>query len=245
MISRLARTFALPDLLLAGWVGVAQPVLFTASAAPTESLLSGPGNGLLGALYVAAAAGAVAALVTRDADLDAADPAGRTGAEYELGLAGPTATGVMLVLVAGFDLLGVAFLEWLMLVVFIAAFAGAFARSRMPPLPGATRRLLVTPFVVVAAGIFDQVITTAAELLDVRLLGEIRTSEDLALALSLAGIGVAFAGFFYLMLILAPRRLAGDRAEKWTWIARYVLFVVSVVVGVIVGSAVGGTAGRG
>lgn len=237
MLASVRRWFAVPDFLLFGWVGIAQPVLFAASAAPGDDLLGRPGNALLGALYVVAGIGALVTLVTRDADAPT-DPIARPSAEHELSLAGPTSTGVLLVFLAGFGLLGAGPPEWLIGVVFVAAFAGAIARSRMPPLAGATRRLLVTPFVMAAAGIFDQAIATAADLLDIRLLGAIRSTEDLILALNLAGIGLVVAGFFYVMLIVAPRRLAGDRSGRWPWVARFALFVVSVLLGVAVAALV-------
>ena len=230
------RWFALPDVLLFGWVAVAQPTLFAASSAPTHDLLAGPRDVLLGALYIAAAAGALVVLLTRDADATA--PAEHPVAQHELSLAGPTSAGMVIVFIAGFDLLGAPFPEWLLGTVFVAAFAGALARSRLFPIPGTARRLLVTPFIVAAAGIFDQMVVTAADLLDPRLLGAVRTGEELALVLTFVGIGIAFAGFFYLMLILAPRRLAGDRSDPWVWIARYALFVVSVLIGLALGALV-------
>lgn len=229
------RWFALPDVLLFGWVGVAQPVLFAASTAPMDDLLAGPGNALLGGLYVAAGAGAVVALLTRDRDANALEAPTHTTPEHELSLAGPTSVGVVIVFIAGFDLLGADLPEWLMGGVLVAAFVGALARRRLPALRGNTRRLLVTPFVMAAAGIFDQFVVTAADLFDPSLLGVIRTREDWTIAATFAAIGLVFAGFFYVMLILAPRRLAGDRSGRNAWIARYALFVVSVLIGVAVG----------
>ncbi|MDQ3880637.1 MAG: hypothetical protein M3295_06165, partial [Chloroflexota bacterium] len=223
---------AIEDLLLFAWAAVAQPVLFTDSAAPSDDLFLGRDDPLLGALYVFACAGAVVALLTRDADTSS--QAASLGPEDEAPVAGPMAAGILIVFAAGLDLFGAALPDWPIVVVFGAAFGGIFLRRRLPPLTGVARRALVAPYVMAAAGIFDQATSTTDRLLDLRLVAELRSSDDIGIVLVVAGIGVAVSAFYYAMLIFAPRRLAGDTASSATWVIRYLVFLASVIVGVTV-----------
>ena len=243
-LGRLRGRLAREDVLLSGWAAVAQPVLFQASAAPAGGLFATVENWLLGGLYLASGVGAVVAIVTRadgtrgsEGDGPASDR--ERSLEHRLSLIGPTAAGVFLVLLVGFDLLGAQLPDWLTGVVFVLTVVGAIAGSRLPAIPAPLRRLLVTPFVVAAAGLFDQGVATVAQVLDLSLIGPPQSREDWALVLTIAGIGIAVSWIFYSMLILAPRRLAGDRADQWTWALRYAVFVVSIVIGLGVSALIG------
>lgn len=225
------------DWLLFGWAALAQPVFFSASAASSSDLFTAPASALLGGLYVLAGGGAVVAMLTRDAEAAAAHrPA---FSEEELSGIGPTAAGVVLVFLVGFELLGGRMPDLLIGGVFLVTLISALFRNRLPAVVGTTRRVFITPFVMAAAGLFDQVIVTIVGLFDLSLIGSVRTSDEIWLFVTLVGIGVAVSVIFYSMLILAPRRLAGDHAGRWTWVARYLLFVVTVLIGVTLSSAIG------
>ena len=226
---------AVADLLLFTWAAVAQPLLFRSSAAPEADLFVGRPDVLLGVLHVLAASAAVLALLSRDPER-AADAEGRSAEqERELSVAGPTSAGILFVYVTGFELFGEALPDWLILLVFGAAFIGIFVRRWLPPVSGVARRALVTPFVMVAAGMFDQATATTDRLLDLRLLSEVRAGDDLGPLALVAGIAVAVSAFYYAVLIFAPRRLAGDDAPGAVWVLRYSIFLLSVVIGVTLG----------
>ena len=226
---------AVADLLLFAWAAVVQPVLFRASATPETDLFVGRPDVLLGLLHVLAASAAVLALLSRDADRDPDADARAAEQERELSAAGPTSAGILFVYATGFELFGEGLPDSLIVIVFGVAFVGIFVRRWLPPVNGVARRALVTPFIMVAAGIFDQATATTNRLLDLRLLSEIRSGDDFGPLVLVAGLGVAVSAFYYAMLIFAPRRLAGDDAPGPVWVLRYVVFLASVMIGVTLG----------
>jgi hypothetical protein len=210
----------LEDLALAGWVGLASPALAQGQAdfGPFDS-----GHPLDGLLRVAGILGALVCLGTRASDRPAEESI------LEGASAGPVVAGLMLVGGAGFGALGLA-PEPGMVLPLASALVLAGLRSQLPALPTATRRLLITPFVLAAGGIFWTFVrgfVGAAGLgMDVGSL--MAASGEVTFGLTILGL---CAAVFYAMLIYAPRQLAEREGGPIEWIFRFALFLASMIFG--------------
>lgn len=210
------------DWLLAGWVALATPLLFRVQGG------AGPFDGgapLLGVIRLASVFGALICLAARR------DPKGGTprGASIlERGAAGPLCGGLLLVAISGFTALDVTSGPGLA-VVAAAIVAMIVVRVFVPPLAVAVRRVLVTPFVMVAGGLFWTFIAAVS--------GEpgsasvVTAVADPRTALAAAGFLLAFSAIYYAMLVYAPRQVAEREGGLMTWILRYALFVAGVIFG--------------
>lgn len=215
------------DWLLAGWIVVAAPVLsgIGGTAGPFES-----GHPITGLLQLAGFTGAFACLATRSSDGAPATSGARSRpAVLDSAAVGPLVGGLMLVGASAFAELGLD-----PLVSFYPTIVGALilslVQSRLPRLPTATRRALVTPYLLVAGGLFWNVVHVVAGGLDFRA----GIGSPAALWSGLAGpIGILILGaaVYYAMLIYAPRQVAEREGSPIEWLARFALFVVSVGLG--------------
>jgi hypothetical protein len=210
------------DLLLAGWVGLANPLLAQAQGGGDPFASGQPIDGLI---RLAGVAGALICLGTRTAGLPAqADQPILTG-----GAAGPTVGGLMLVGASGLAALGLA-PEAAFFPLFGVVVVLLLLRDHLPALPTATRRALITPFVLAAGGIFWSFVRGvtggAGSFGDVgSLLAEAPT---IAPVLGILALGAAV---YYAMLVYAPRQIAEREGGPLAWFARYVLFLASLVLG--------------
>lgn len=188
---------------------------------------------LLGLVELLAVVGAIAALATRSPQGEALEADSVRGWLF----AGPLLGGVGLVGADASDHLGIDASGILGILTFAAVVAAFALGDRLPVLPEPRRRLLVTPFIVVASAWFTAFAGDLLDGLDLRELADVlfdpATSPEL---LSIGGI-VAFAmlagsGAFYAMLVVAPRELASPEPRPAVWFVRYVVFVVSAAIGV-------------
>lgn len=143
---------------------------------------------------------------------------------------GPLTGGVLLVLISGFTALGLPSNAAVILV--IAAIAGGVAlRVAGPPVPVNFRRALVSPFAMVAGGIYWNVI---AQVSPARGFTEARRAFGLDPhgALLLLGFLAAFSAVYYAMLIYAPRQVAEPEGGVVEWVLRYAVFLVSIFLGI-------------
>ena len=101
-------------------------------------------------------------------------------------------------------------------------------RLRWPALPTVTRRLLVTPFILVTGGIFWSIVDSVAG--GGSLLG-VTAGTSLSEVAFEVGVLAAFSAVYYAMLIYAPRQVAEPEGGPLTWLIRYSVFLASVVVG--------------
>jgi len=206
------------------------------AAVPLLAAVGGTGSGspapLLGLIELVAVLGAIAALATRAPGSQPLDADGLHGWLF----AGPLLGGVGLVGGDASDHLGIDASGALGLLTF-GAVVGAFALGdRLPVLPEPRRRLLVTPFIIVASGWFTAFAGDLFDGLDLRDLARVLFGPEGSPELvSIAGI-VAFAilagsAVFYAMLIVAPRELASREPQPRVWLVRYLVFVVSAAIG--------------
>jgi hypothetical protein len=102
-------------------------------------------------------------------------------------------------------------------------------RIFVPPLAVASRRTLVTPFVMMSGGLFWTFIAEVT--------GEPGSAtpaaavSDPQTAVEAIAFLLAFSAVYYAMLVYAPRQVAEREGGLVTWAMRYVLFVAGVVFG--------------
>jgi hypothetical protein len=215
----------LEDLVLIVWVGL-QPIVFRAlgvgpSQAPSGGLdLMDAHNPLLGLVELVAVGGALVCLATRPAMSSGA--AGRGAADFA-GL-GPLTGGLLLATVIGTqNLFGSA--EAGFGVAFVAIVVAFLLSSATPPLAVPVRRVLVTPYVLVSASLFNGLVGQVGGLFDLHsLLGQGLAQVAQVLPSTLV-VMVPFAAVYYLMLVYAPRQLAVADGGPVAWLVRFLVFL--------------------
>jgi hypothetical protein len=212
------------DLAIAGWVAIASPLIYRAGG---DKGVFDPGQPVEGLLRLGAVLGVVACLAARRR-VEAGSPP--TPSLLNRASVGPFVGALLLMTISGFTALGAptaavyAFL--------IVAGAGAIAvRLAVPPISIVVRRVLVSPFVMVAGGMYwtlIQSILGTASLAAVRHAAttDLRASEPILLFLA------AFSAVYYAMLIYAPRQIAEREGGTVEWVLRYAGFVVSIAFGI-------------
>jgi hypothetical protein len=215
--------FRVEDLLVTGWVAIASPILFKVGGdkGPFET-----GQPLEGLLRIAAVLGVVACLAARRK----VDP----GSPPQLSLlnrasVGPFVGGLLLVTISGFTALGAPTVA-VYAVLLVAAIGIIAIRVALPPVSVVVRRALVSPFVMVAGGLYwtviEQVVTPGAASLRRSAPLDLRSVE-----LPLFGL-IAFSAIYYAMLIYAPRQIAEREGGIVEWLLRYAAFAASIALGI-------------
>jgi hypothetical protein len=219
---RFAGLVVAEDWLLAAWVALATPILFRqqGGSGPFDS-----GAPLLGALRLLAVAGALVCLAAKRRPEEVA----RTRASIlNTGAAGPFVGALLLVTISGFTGLDLGSGVGVVLVV-VAIVAMVVVHFAIPPVGAPVRRALVTPFQLVAGGLFWTFIAAIS--------GEPGSATPAAAmsnpgtALAAIGFLLAFSAVYYAMLIYAPRQVAEREGGVVTWVLRYALFIAGVVFG--------------
>jgi hypothetical protein len=224
------------DVVLFGWVALGWPLLAVLVGGGEQGLSTvfDEGQPVRGLIWLLAVIGAFVVIGTRNVE-DAPDP---RPLEERLGLYGPLFGGVLLVAggaTSGLGLedgpgFGLAFIAMLVATVL----AGLDRVGRLPRL---TRVAMVTPFILIASGIFAGTMADFGlgpdllrDALDATA-GANGLEEILAsLALSL-GLFLLVAAIFYPMLVIAPRTLVDGRVDGSSWLIRFVVFVVGSLLG--------------
>jgi hypothetical protein len=224
------------DVLLFGWVALGWPLLSVLVGGGEQGLSAvfDEGQPLRGLVWLLAVIGAFVVIGTRNLE-DAPDP---RPLEERLSLYGPLFGGVLLVAggaTSGLGLedgpgFGLAFIG--MVAVMMLAGLGRVGR-----LPRLTRAACVTPFILIASGIF------AGTMADLGLGPDLlRDAFDatagatgpgeivVSLAFSL-GLFLLVAAVFYPMLVIAPRTLVDGRVDGKSWLIRFTVFVVGSLLG--------------
>ncbi len=210
------------DWLLAGWVALVAPALVHAQASESGPFDGGrPIDGLLG---LAAITGATVCLATR--------PRGRPQEPGLLGSAavGPFVGGLLLVVFSASSALGLGQAANLALAGAVVAIA-LIARLRWPAPPAIVRRALVTPYILVAGGLFWSLIgaVTAGGDLPAQIRSVAGSSPGSVLPI--VGFLVACSAVYYAMLVYAPRQVADREGGPVAWLVRYALFAASIAFG--------------
>jgi hypothetical protein len=211
----------LEDLVLAGWVAVASPLLFRTQGSPSGPFDSGrPVDGLVRLAAVLAALVCIAAR-RRPAT------SGETRVSNQAAT-GPLAGGLLLVAISGFVALDI---SQSAIVLSLVGATGALMLAVhlwVPPLPTPVRRVLVSPFVLVTGGIFWNVIEEVTGPGFPKLGPTALDPRAVPVALLFLA---AFSAVYYAMLIYAPRQVAEQEGGVVAWLLRYAAFLVSIVLG--------------
>lgn len=224
------------DVLLFGWVALGWPLLTVLVGGGEQGLSAvfDEGQPVRGLIWLLAVIGAFVVIGTRNLE-DAPDP---RPLEERFGLYGPLFGGVLLV--AGGATSGLGFEDGpgfgLAFIAMVVAMVLA-GLDRVGRLPRMTRVALVTPFILIASGIFAGTMAEIGlgpdllrEAIDATA-GATRLEEVVAgLALSL-GLFLLVAAVFYPMLVIAPRTLVDGRVDGSSWLIRFVVFVVGSLLG--------------
>lgn len=221
------------DLALVAWNAVAVPLVGAGAAAPILSA-GEPPNLLAGLVQLAAVLGAIGAVATRPAGMQASVPALFGG---RLALIGPLIGAVAFVAGSASSHLGVAVDGLLVGTAFIAIVAAAAFTDRLPTVDAGLRRALVTPFILVSAGIFDAFAADLLRGLDVAELIAALSVEQTGFAIFVIGLLLSGLAAFYAALVVAPRILVADEPAAGAvgcliWPARFVAFLVSALFGI-------------
>ncbi|HET9457973.1 MAG TPA: hypothetical protein VFO78_11560 [Candidatus Limnocylindrales bacterium] len=242
---RMRSAFRVEDLLLLGWGAVGWPLTAVLFGSVDLGSIFDVGHPVRGLLWVGATVGALVVLGSRNAD----EPPDRTEEALGRRLAtfGPLVGGMSLVAAGGFAALGLPE-DPAMGLVFVVSIVLIVAAGlgRQKPLPRATRRALVTPFILVAAGLFNGTMASIApgpaNVGDALGGGLIEAGENAVLVgLGLVvGLFVLIAAPFYAMLVFAPRRLAEPEGSPLAWLLRFALFTFGSLLGISWLAASGG-----
>ncbi|MBA2254907.1 MAG: hypothetical protein H0W07_07330 [Chloroflexi bacterium] len=251
MIDRIRRALQPEDLLLAA-VLVVLPLLGGDAAEPAPSFFDDRVDVFGGLVAILAAVGAIVCMATRAPGESPLDPArspvsgarGPVDLDGRMALIGPYIGGVALVGGQGFEKLGIRGGDWLAGPAFIVCIGAVVLADRLPVVRSELRRMLVTPFVLVAGGIFEGFVGDITRGLDLAaVLGELTSGVPVAgvagdvptlgLALFVYGMVLAGTAVFYTMLIYAPRELAATEPERGRWLIRFGLFALVLIVGLL------------
>jgi hypothetical protein len=209
------------DGLLAVWVALVAPVIVHLQA--SKGGVFDPGRPLDGIVGIVSLIGVAVCLATGSDGVT-------HGGFAASAVIGPFSGGLLLVAASGATALSLQepVIVAVAIVVVVVAVA---ARLRYPVLPVRVRRALVTPYVLVAGGLFWSVI------------GEVLAGGDTVAAirdalpadprgvLPVVGFLLAFSAIYYAMLVVAPRQVAEREGGPLAWIVRYLAFVASVALG--------------
>jgi hypothetical protein len=213
----------LEDWLLAFAVALLGPVLILIQGSGGPLDANRPLDGLL---RMAGFLGALVCLATRSSDGKAAGEA----PVLQTGIMGPILGGLVLVGASGFAALSLApeiVFGPTFLIVIILAVAGPY----LPAIPTATRRRLVTLFLMAAGSLFWLFVDSIVGGMDI--VGELSRSwaENAGLTAFVGGALVAMAGVYYAMLVFAPRQFVEREGSPFTWLIRFAVFVACIALG--------------
>ena len=202
-----------------------------------------------GLIAIVAAVGAIVCMATREAGASTFDPShaspGTAAAappkvdiDARMAYIGPYIGGVALVGAQGFEKLGIPGGDWLAGPAFVVCLAAFVFADRLPVVRAEVRRLLVTPFVLVAGGIFEGIVADITPGVDpVGVVGALLSGGSFGgvpggFLVFVFGMVLAGTAVFYAMLVYAPRELASSyRTPTGRWPLRFAVFLVSLLVG--------------
>lgn len=215
------------DLLLFGWLGLVQPLAFSGDGSGFSQLSQDGGTGA-GLAYLAAAAGGLLCLGTRSLG-ETVVPIG-TLASPQSYAALPFIGALAFFAVMGLERVGIADAEAALLPVAALITGCLLLRERTPLLAPRRRRALVTPFILLAAGIFNGSMAGVLGGVDA---GEVFSSGlGGGAGLFLVAVLVPVSLVYYLAFVFAPRQVA-EREGSWpAWALRYGLYLAGAVGGV-------------
>jgi hypothetical protein len=205
-------------------VAIASPLLFRAGG---DKGIFDSGQPLEGLLRLGAVLGVLACLAARRKEDGGAAP---PRSLLNSGAVGPLTGGVLLVTISGFIALG-APTPVVYAVLLVAAVGMIAIRVAVPPLSGFVKRALVSPFVMVAGGLYWTVIESVVGTPGVAAVRRSALVDPHQAELALFFL-LAFSAVYYAMLVYAPRQIADREGGLVVWVLRYAAFVVSIALGI-------------
>jgi hypothetical protein len=226
-----ARGIGAEDLLLAAWNAVGVPLVGAGALAPLLGLGDEP-DPIAGIVQLLAVLGAIVAIATRPSGEPLA--AAPFGVQARLGFMGPLMGAIAFVAGSASAYLGLGIDAPVVGTAFVVFVAAVLLGDRLPVIDVGLRRVLLVPFILVCAGIFD---AFAADLLRDVDIGQLISSlrvDDTGFGLFIFGMIVAGLAAFYASLVVAPRLLVDPAPAGGclVWPARFVLFLVSALLGI-------------
>lgn len=203
----------LEDLALFAWLAVGEPL---------RERLPAP------LILFAAAAGTIACLVTRGPGAPAPLAVNRLDTYASF----PTIALVGIFLAEGMERMGLAAPEGLFFGAMVVLAIPLAFHSRLPTLPTAARRVLMTPAILIGSAAFT---TLAAELLPSRVdLAVLRHPDDplFGIAVFITALLLCGAAAFYNLFVICPRVVAGAGGGILWWAVRFTVFVAALALGV-------------
>ena len=229
MLAQIRQSLRVEDALLFGWLVLVQPLIAGLSDGDRFAELWVQDDPLVGAVYLAAAAGAVVALATRspgESQFDFQSP--NSPRSYALW---PLMAALALIASIGAENTGIASAEVAFLPVAAVTVVAYLFYNKLPTLAPNKRRVLMAPCVLVCAGIFNGTMADVFDSVDVGdLLGA--AGGDARALFGVLALLVLFSLPFYVMFVFAPRQITESEGAWSAWAARYGLFLVGAIVGV-------------
>jgi len=186
-------------------------------------------NAGLGLLLLLAVLGAVAAIGLRPSDQPTVAAGGVEAPRIVL--VGPLVGGLFLVGTLAGEQLGMADGSVIGGAGVVAAGLAAAGSAYLPVTSPGVRRALVTPLVLVGAGIFSSFAGEIIGGLDVPAMIRDAPAVGVGFAVFVSVLLISGIGAFYAMFVAAPRALADPEASWWLWIPRFALFLVTALLG--------------
>ena len=146
------------------------------------------------------------------------------------GAVGPLTGGILLVTISGFISLG-APTPVVYAVLLVAAVGMIAIRVVVPPLSVFVKRALVSPFVMVAGGLYWTVIESVVGTPGVAAVRRTALVDPHQAEFALFFL-LAFSAVYYAMLVYAPRQIRGVDGRLLVLVRRYAAFVVSIALGI-------------
>ncbi len=208
---------------------------FTPGFGSFAPILGGPGDLLGGLISFLAAVGAVIALLTRVPGETRLERPGEVAPE-RIWMIGPFVLAIVLVAGDSLDRMGLPGGNFLIGIAFVAVLVSLLLADRLPVVSRGVRRLLMTPFVLLATAFFVNLATDFASGFGEGTLDALLALEPLLIVQLLAILALA-ALPFYLALVFVPRELADPSGSARSWVARFAVFYVSLVLAITLGGA--------
>jgi hypothetical protein len=229
MLAQIRQSLRVEDALLFGWLVLVQPLIAGLSDGDRFAELWVQDDALVGAVYLVAAAGAVVALATRspgESQFDFQSP--NSPRSYALW---PLMAALALIASIGAENTGIASAEVAFLPVAAVTVISFVFYNKLPTLAPNKRRALMTPLVLVCAGLFNG---TMADLLDSVDPGDLfqAAGGDVQALFGVLALLVLFSLPFYMMFIFAPRQVTESEGSWPAWTARYGVFLAGAIAGV-------------
>jgi len=224
------RSLQLEDGILAAWNVAAVPLLAASSAGALFAFGEGA-NLWAGVIQLLAVAGLIAAVATRPSGASVYRDQEGGLQPFAVVFIGPLVGGVAFVAGSASTHLGLQVDGLAVGAAFVAIVAAMVFGDRLPVIDATLRRVLVLPFILVAAGMFN---TLAADLLGSVELTDFTDPSFAEYGGLIVLFGIMLIGglaAFYAALVAAPRTLADPSLAGW-WPLRFALFVVSAVLGI-------------